>query len=128
MCSKETKHTIELPPGWAHRYDAIDDEQSGFCPDHAAVAGFADDQCPGCVGGWGDCGLWRDFAFSGRRKLTPADFTSIECGKCPRRVNGTFTVSSAGVEDLDLSTVAKTEAGVALALAIKDYWAAYPEN
>lgn len=128
LCSKDSKHVIALPDGWAHRYGGIDDEGSGFCPDHADIAEFAESQCPGCVGGWGDCNLWRDFAFSGQRALTPADFLTIERGVCPRRTNGTFEVSPAGVHDLDLSTRATTKSGMSLAMAIRDYWAAYPER
>ena len=128
LCSKQSDHKVVLPDGWDHRYGGIDDENSGFCPDHSDVAEFAGSQCPGCVGGWGDCDLWRDFAHSGRRKLTPADFIKIERGICPRRTNGTFGVSSLGVEQLDLSTKATTKSGLQLATAIRDYWAAYPER
>ena len=128
LCSKDSKHTVNMPDGWAHRYSGIDDEDNGFCPDHADIAEFAESQCPGCVGGWGDCGLWTDFAHSGRRNLSPQDFMSIERGICPRRVNGTFGVSRAGVAQLDLSTKATTKSGVSLALAIRDYWTAYPER
>jgi len=128
LCSNKSKHTVSLPDGWEHRYGSVDDEAHGFCPNHADVAEFADSQCPGCVGGWGDCELWRDFAYSGRRKLTPADFVTIERGVCPRRTNGTFGVSASGVEQLDLSTKATTKSGLSLATAIRDYWAAYPER
>lgn len=128
LCSQKSKHVVQLPEGWAHRYGGIDDEGSGFCPDHADVAEFAESQCPGCVGGWGDCDLWRDFAYSGGRKLTPEDFLTIERGTCPRRTNGSFVTSPMGVQPLDLSTRATTKAGVALATAIRDYWAAYPEK
>lgn len=128
LCSKRSKHTISLPDGWAHRYGGIDDEGSGFCPDHAEVADFADSQCPGCVGGWGDCPLFRSFAYSSGRDLTPADFVAIERGVCPRRVNGTITVSPKGTQTLDLSAKATTRSGVALALAIRDYCAAYPNR
>lgn len=126
LCSKKSEHKVALPDGWDHRYGGIDDEDSGFCPDHADVAEFAASQCPGCVGGWGDCDLWRDFAH--RRKLTPDDFVKIERGVCPRRTGGTFSVSSKGVEQIDLSTKATTKSGLQLATAIRDYWAAYPER
>ena len=128
LCSKDTKHKVNLPNGWAHRYGGIDDESNGFCPDHAEVAEFAESQCPGCVGGWGDCDLWHDFAFSGRRTLTPTDFLTIERGVCPRRTNGTMEIGPASVRDIDLSTRATTKAGTSLAMAIRDYWAAYPEQ
>ena len=128
MCSKESKHKVTLPEGWAHCYGGIDDEGNGFCADHAEIAEFAESQCPGCVGGWGDCNLWRDFAYSDRRNLVPLDFISIERGVCPRRTNGTFAISPTGVEDINLSTEATTKSGVALALAIRDYWTAHPEK
>jgi len=117
-----------MPPGWDHAVGGIDSERDGFCPDHAAVKPFTDEQCPGCVGGWGDCGLWESFAYSGRRSLAPDDFTKIERGICPKRVNGTFGVSPRGIEQLDLSTRATTESGIALAMAIRDYWTTYPEK
>lgn len=116
-----------MPDGWDHQYDGIDDESGGFCPKHSSVKPFTDHQCTGCVSGWGDCQLWRDFAYSGRRNLSPGDFASLERGICPRRINGTFGVSPLGVERIDLSSEER-RSGIELAAAIRDYWIAYPEK
>lgn len=127
LCEAEHKSEIEMPEGWNHRYGAIDDEQAGFCPKHSAVAAFAESQCPGCVGGWGDCPMWQAFAYAGRqRTMGVDDYVALERGICPRRVNGTIGVSAGQREDLDLSETAPVESGSAFAAAIRDYIAKYP--
>lgn len=126
LCSNTHKTEVELPEGWDHRYGGVDDESAGFCPDHAAVAAFAESQCPGCVGGWGDCDMWRAFSSSYNRKITDADLASLEGGICPRRTNGTMSFSRGGVEKIDLSNRAPIEAGKAFADAIRDYVKKYP--
>jgi hypothetical protein len=79
LCNNKTNHEIDLPEGWTHRLSSIDNEQDGFCPDHASVAEFAASQCPGCVGGWGDCPMWSAFAYSGyKRDVTFGDLASIK--------------------------------------------------
>jgi hypothetical protein len=132
LCSERHKATIDLPDGWAGTYGGADDEH-GLCPKHAAVAAFKDAQCPGCVGGWGDCGLWDAFAYStpprNARPLTENDFGLLRCGRCPRRVNGTMTAyrperGPPRIEDLDLSTP-EAEGGRALADAIVEYQNTY---
>lgn len=129
LCETHHRTQIVLPPGWEHRYDAINDEV-GFCPDHAKVAAFAEAQCPGCVGGWGDCPMWRAFAFSHDRSIGPEDYKALEAGRCPRRVNGTSRVDRdrGTMADLDLSEQATVESGTAFAQAIRDYVAKYPER
>jgi len=127
FCLNGHKAEVELPEGWAHRFGGIDDEDNGFCPDHALVADFAAAQCPGCVGGWGDCGLWGAFAYAARRSLTEADFAILRSGRCPKRVNGTFGVTAGGsAHTINLSDLASPEAGEALAQAISDYWIKHP--
>lgn len=133
LCEAEHRTTIEMPAGWEHRYGGIDDENSGFCPVHAKVGAFAAAQCPGCVGGWGDCPMWEAFAYGGRRRTVGAeDFAALESGRCPRRVNGTIGVNishgGAVIEDLNISDLATKEAGAAFAQAIRDYCAKYPSN
>jgi hypothetical protein len=127
LCATDHVTEVALPDGWAHRHDAVHDDM-GFCPTHAAVAAFADSQCPGCVGGWGDCPMWRAFAYGGRRDISTADFEALERGVCPRRVNGTigFNVGQRGVHEIDLSERAPPDAGRAFAQAIRDYCAKYP--
>jgi hypothetical protein len=125
LCTNTHEANLELPEGWTHCYDSIDDD-FGFCPQHAMVSDFADSQCSGCVGGWGECPMWEAFADSYRRTINDADYAAIERGVCPRRVNGTFEVSKSGIKELDISETAPTEAGIVFAKAIRDYCEKYP--
>lgn len=129
LCSTDTKIEVETPAGWT---DAEMVDVEALCPAHAEIQPFIESQCPGCVGGWGDCDLWRDFAYSGQRNLGERDFVRLRSGICPRRTNGTFTVNVSGgraqIDDLDLSERAPNAAGAALAQAIDDYWKLYPER
>jgi hypothetical protein len=127
LCEKNHKAVVVLPDRWAMRYDGIDKEDS-FCPEHALIAEWADAQCPGCVEGWMDCGLWRDFAYS-RRDLSESDFAAIEAGICPRRTNGSMMVNDGGgIETLNLSEKATSRSGKCLAAAIMEYWKHYAEH
>ena len=123
LCGEEHTQEIPMPEGWASRYESVSDE-TAFCPKHAIVAKFADSQCPGCVGGWGDCPLWQSFAYS-KLKLTSEDFRTLEAGICPKRVNGTMmsNVSREGAtcEQIDLRGPHVDEAGKALVHAIREY-------
>lgn len=123
LCSERHETAIDLPEGWATRYDQID-EDGGFCPKHSVIAEFADDQCAGCVGGWQDCDLWRAFAYR-TLNLTDDDFAELRGGICPKRTNGTFGMFDGTIEKIDLSERADNEAGAALAQAIIDYSARY---
>jgi hypothetical protein len=126
LCSKELKQTINLPDGWAVRYDSISTEV-GFCEEHFIISKFAESQCPGCVGGWADCDLWRNFAYR-EHNLTEKDFETLSNGICPKRTNGTmvFDTKTKEMEQIDLRGTKNIEAGIALAKAIKDYWIRYP--
>jgi len=126
LCSNDHKVVLDLPAGWGSRYGAVDDEQ-GFCPEHSQVAGFSDEQCPGCVGGWGDCDLWSSFAYSHPREpITAAEISAIRTGLCPRRTNGTFTFSrETGMVSEDLSKQSESEAGAAFADGIIAYLEKY---
>lgn len=129
MCENSHKETVTIPDGWETRYDGTDIE-NGFCPDHAIIAEFAADQCPGCVGGWGDCPLFDAFAYStsgnsgakyGTKPLSSDDHQSLRDGFCPRRVNGTFeAISGSGVKEINISEQAKN-GGEALSVAIQAY-------
>lgn len=127
FCSESAEAEIDLPDGWKHHVGGIDDEHDGFCPSHSPVAAFADAQCAGCVGGWGDCPMWQAFDGSRPRTITDADLTTLERGICPRRVNGTMSVVlGGGVEAIDISEQATHEAGKAFADAIREYCDRYP--
>ena len=124
MCS--STYESHIPDnGWKTRYDAVATED-GFCPGHSKIAEWCNDQCAGCVGGWMDCSLWKDFAYDNSPGLAEKDYQSIESGICPRRVNGTFSFSrETGIEQIDLSDRAESESGKALAQAIREYWEKY---
>jgi hypothetical protein len=123
LCEKSNEWNIPMPAGWDSRYRSVSDE-AAFCPDHAIVAKFADSQCPGCVGGWGDCDLHRAFAYS-RLHLSQADFAMLETGICPKRTGGTFSIQRGAtggvIEHIDLRDPPVVEAGRALATAIRQY-------
>jgi len=120
LCSASHKAEIEIPNGWDSRYGGIDDE-NGFCPKHSGVADFASSNCAGCVGGWTDCPMWEAFAYSGRRSITAEDYVALESGTCPRRVNGTFSLTAGKLSEVDLTDDPAIEGGKAFAQAIKDY-------
>lgn len=130
LCGASNEQHIPMPNGWDSRYRSVSDE-TAFCPEHAIVAQFADSQCPGCVGGWGDCPLWQSFAYS-KLTLVDADFDALSRGICPKRVNGSMvlkvTASGATIDHLDLRDPPVVEAGKALATAILQYAAKYHKD
>lgn len=109
---------IEVPslPGRDVRYGVIN-EDLAFCPEHAKVEEFLQDQCPGCVACFGDCGLSRSIQ---DQTIPEGSIASIKSGVCPYRVNGTFRYSDdEGFDELDISNTSL--AGEALAEAIDAY-------
>lgn len=128
LCTETHKINIALPDGWGTRYGGIS-EENGFCPRHKMISKWADSQCPGCVGGWGDCDLWRSFAYTHSRNIDETDLKVIQSGKCPRRTNGTISFSpNEGMHDHDLSEIAGTKEGEAFAQAIREYCDKYPKE
>lgn len=128
MCGKEHVSQVELPDGWSSD-DTIyvgSNSDGVLCPKHAPIRGFIDSQCPGCVGGWGDCGLWRSMHFPKDDPLTERDMGRLHSGICPKRVNGTLVMDRRGpdvkIEDVDLSERAPDGAGPALVAAIAEYF------
>lgn len=110
----------------------VDLEGTVFCEAHADVSLFREDQCPGCVGGWQDCPMWNAFAYTGRRDITEHDYSVLEAGICPRRVNGTFGMNNTAgtpveIHDIDLSAP-NVIGGRAFAQGIRDYVAMFHEN
>ena len=130
MCLMEHETTIVLPEGWKHRYGGLDDSD-GFCPKHSKIAEWTNAQCPGCVSGWRDCGLWDAFAYSSSEGLTTTELSMIRQGICPKRVNGSIMISNGIVSKVDLSETAPADSGIALADAIQDYikcWGTQPDH
>ena len=125
LCEQSHEVDIETPEGWVGRYDGIDDEKA-FCPKHSVIKEFSESNCRGCVGGWGDCDMFRSFAYLYDRDITKDELTTVESGVCPRRTNGTFSVSSGEVAEIDLSETGTTESGKAFANAIREYMEKYP--
>lgn len=126
-CLCPARHTIscEVPEGWAAVYDTMEEERT-LCPTHQPIQAFVDAQCPGCVGGWMDCDLWKAFAYR-RRALTDEDFAAMTQGICPRRTKGSLVVdrrdSRTTITDINLSQRAPRVSGAALVQAIQEYWA-----
>ncbi len=125
LCDNEKEIEIDVQE-W--KQDSIE-EENALCPDHAVIMDFADSQCSGCVGGWGECSLFKDITDK-ETTLIDADHRKIETGICPRRTNGTFTFDSRNgkMEHVNLSDVATIESGAAFAKAIKEYRAKYCED
>lgn len=120
LCSNSQKLEVELPGEWKHPYDAVDVEDA-LCPKHQNIAPWRESQCVGCVGGWGDCDLWRSFAY-GENKLSEVEINLIRNGVCPKRTNGTMIYELNGdLTKLDLSDRAPERVGEAFAQAILDY-------
>ena len=124
FCSAELNTEFELPDGWAFKNeDLIIPEASLFCPDHAKAALFFEDQCPGCMRGWPECGLFSSYAHDGH--LNTDESAMLKQGRCPFRINGTSTFTPGeGFEPLDLSKP-NPEAGIAIDQAIRDYLKEY---
>lgn len=125
LCGESNTQNIPMPAGWDSRYQSVSDEHA-FCPEHAAVADFCDSQCPGCVGGWGDCSLWSAFAYR-ELKLADSDFRVMESGICPKRTNGTMMLERGKITDVDLRDPPVAAAGKLLADAIRAYALKYHE-
>lgn len=123
LCEDSYETEIETE-GWTTRYNSVSTED-GFCPKHSVILEFTDSQCIGCVGGWGECDLFKSFAYSkyNVNPLDDNDFKKIECGICPRRTNGTFSFNTNEriLRPDDLSEQATDKSGMALATAIKEY-------
>lgn len=126
FCAEQEVVTIDLPAGWQARLSGVGVETNTFCPRHSAVKHFTDAQCVGCVSGWGECPMWQAFAFSGRKSITAGDLEQLRKGLCPKRTNGTFSMSAAGIEDINLSEEA-IEGGQAFADAIEEYLIEYAD-
>jgi len=120
LCNAQKEFEIDSN-GWEEKYDTLHSGMS-FCPDHILIKDWSDSQCCGCVGGWGECTLWRDFAYKGERKLTPSDFEKISEGICPRRTNGTIICDTfcGSLKRVDISKKASKESGRAFVSAIKN--------
>lgn len=118
FCDEKFVGILSVPDGWiTHRCAGIE-EGKALCPKHSNLAEWVRTQCVGCVGGWDDCALVRDFGY-GTMNLNSHDFEVIESGICPRRTNGMFGIRGVQIEDIDLSD--RSSSGKALACAIKEY-------
>ncbi len=108
----DSKETVSVPTSFVTRYGSQDVEDA-MCPEHSGASAFLDDQCPGCVGGWGDCGM---FSAIGNEAVSADDLATIRSGRCPHRVNGTMSFGPGGMEKIDLSE--RSNAGDAFADAV----------
>lgn len=121
FCMERTEVKVDIPGFTSYTLGA--DIENGMCEKHSGAKAWLDDQCPGCVSGWGECGLFR--AANLDRDMTPlreSERYQIAAGICPRRINGTFgmTVTRDGAEMTDLNISKPSEAGAAMLAAIDD--------
>lgn len=98
----ERTHRYELPDGWTGGADA-EGSMHVLCPDCQPQGAWFESQCPGCVSGPGECGLWDAFAYTHSHGLSPSERVQIKAGICPFRVNGTFELGPDGSRTIDLS-------------------------
>ncbi len=126
LCLENASVEVQLPDGWMLHYKDVNTDNA-FCPKHSVVREWADGNCSGCVGGWTDCTLFKDFAYR-KRGLTEADFAVIKTGRCPRRTNGTvmLNIRTGTMEDIDLTSPVPEGPGAALVQAIREYWVRWP--
>jgi len=123
LCSEMHESEVQIPDGW--NMNGGIDKEGCFCPKHSLIQKeWVSNQCPGCVGSWGDCPLFEAFAYK-KLDLSDHEMMTIEYGVCPRRVNGTWGVESSSVRKMDLSERGTTESGELLAQAIIDYGEEY---
>lgn len=134
LCHNEI--TLDVPE-WTSPFD---DKSGGsdyggdgrwvFCPDHRDQFEWFDSVCPGCVESYPDCKLSRAFAYSHDRDISDDRLAAIESGRCPFRANGSMIYNSGtGISmRVDISSQAPTAAGKAIADAIREYIAKYPEE
>jgi hypothetical protein len=128
LCPRVHVGKVGVPDGWT---ETSLHSEAEFCPDHAIIDEWKSAQCPGCVAGWGECPLWKGFAYERYRHnmadtLTEAELRKVACGECPRRVNGTFFSNGQSFGELNISEKAAYAPGEALVQAIRDYWTKYP--
>ena len=123
MCPNTHEVEVSEAEGWIGQENS-DFTGDFFCPDHLKVSEWMNDQCSGCVAGWGECSLWRGFASCIlETPLTKSEMDIIRSGKCPRRTNRTFSFSSKGIERLDMSS--PSNEGEAFYRAITEWWDRY---
>lgn len=107
----ERKETVAVPTTFATYCGG--DVEDAACAYHAPALAFLQDQCPGCVSGWGECGMYMAI---GNGAVTGTDLAEIRAGRCPYRVNGTMAFGPGGMSSIDLSK--RSVAGEAFASAI----------
>lgn len=127
-------HEIEVEvPDWSGVVDL--EEHRIYHPDCTLQGEFFSAVCPGCVESFPGCNLSETYAYGRRRTITGVQLATIEGGVCPFRTNGTFGVFVSAtpgtkpvIEKLDLSDIAPTAAGMAVAEAIREYIRKYPDE
>jgi hypothetical protein len=123
ICCNEEK-VIEVPD-WTGDGD---NEDQLFCEKCVIEKEFFDCQCPGCVGGFPDCGLGHSFMYGDRVNINELDFSIIGRGICPFRTNGTLSIIGGNMERIDLSETASKESSAAVVKSIKEYIEKYQKK
>ena len=118
FCEEVLEKEIDVG-GWSNRYESINDDDC-FCPKHKGVGKFLDAVCTGCVSSWGECEFWQSIR---NEETLLGDMEIIISGRCPKRCNGTFSMSknSGIVGHINISDKADEEACRSMIKAIKDY-------
>ena len=129
MCNEEITIEVEMPAGWRTQYGIISPPDSDvFCPKHAVLKSFLSNQCPGCVSGWGECGLWDGITH--HKGLSELELCAIKHGRCPKRTNGTseYDARTGVFDQIDFSK--PSEVGPVVETMIREYrakWYPKPE-
>ena len=111
LCSQTTTRQVNFPNGWKIAYDNGVEEDLGFCPDHAKVELWRQENCSDCEESWGSCSLWKAFSYK-KKNMKREDYKTIEEGFCPRKGKK---------ETLWVRPVSVSRAGYILSEAIKHY-------
>ena len=124
MCNKQYEQDVLLSEDFTTIDGDYIETERGLCPKHAKLKQWIDTQCDGCAGGFGDCNLWKSFAFpSGyTSKISESDFESIESGVCPRYTTGSINFINGKIfEDEFSHDVAPVDVGKFFADEIREY-------
>lgn len=131
FCGNNKEVLVDLPNGWKTSESAHYSNYS-LCEDHSNIYDFIDKQCFDCCFTFGkDCKLWKSFACHSSMGLDKKDLEYITAGICPKKVKdemcGVEASFGCGYYEKfkDIDTSKKTNEGIALSKAIKEYCLKY---
>ena len=118
LCNKTTTNQMDFPTGWKIAYENGIEEDLGFCPTHAPVELWREENCSDCSECWGSCSLWKAFAYR-NKTMKNEDYKTVEEGFCPKKKKK---------EILLVKILSIQRAGYILAKAIKQYGKVHKKN